>query len=143
MAQNEDCKYFIGNTPTRGRINNILSHLTVISFFRDKIGLSKVIDSFNRTGVAPLPTKKIPDACGDLVALRNLGREKLEKELEESLEKREALELRLERAKELYAECEVGLRNKTKSVERELRVAQNLYDKITEKIQKIRENLMD
>ena len=71
LAQNEDCKYHYlqGNhwNITTGRINNCLSHLTVISHIRGKIGISKLIDSFQRTGVAPLPQSRFNEACGDLV----------------------------------------------------------------------------
>lgn len=75
LAQNEDNKYYYlkglsqeqilqkGN----GRINNCLSHLTVISHIRGFIGISKLIDSFQRTGVAPLPQSRLNEACGDLV----------------------------------------------------------------------------
>ena len=71
LAQNEDCKYHYlqGNkwNITMGRINNCLSHLTVISHIRGKIGISKLIDSFQRSGVAPLPQSRFDEACGDLV----------------------------------------------------------------------------
>lgn len=71
LAQNEDCKYHYlqGDSwnETAGRINNCLSHLTVISHIRGAIGISKLIDSFQRTGVAPLPQSRFGEACGDLV----------------------------------------------------------------------------
>ena len=71
LAQNEDCKYSYlqGNcwNILTGRINNCLSHLTVISHIREHIGISKLIDSFQRTGVAPLPQGRLWEACGDLV----------------------------------------------------------------------------
>lgn len=75
LAQNEDNKYYFlkGNSQEQvlkggnGRINNCLSHLTVISHIRDYIGISKLIDSFQRTGVAPLPQSRLYEACGDLV----------------------------------------------------------------------------
>lgn len=74
LAQNEDCKYHYiqGDrwTITAGRINNCLSHLTVISHIRGKIGISKLIDSFQRTGVAPLPQSRFEEACGELVERR-------------------------------------------------------------------------
>lgn len=71
LAQNEDCKYSYlqggrWNIST-GRINNCLSHLTVISHIREHIGISKLIDSFQRSGVAPLPQGRLWEACGDLV----------------------------------------------------------------------------
>lgn len=74
LAQNEDCKYHYlkgasWDTKT-GRINNCLSHLTVISHIRGYIGISKLIDSFQRTGVAPLPVSRFSEACGDLVTVR-------------------------------------------------------------------------
>ncbi len=73
LAQNEDCKYYFRKgenwklSDGAGRINNCLSHLTVISHIRGKIGISKLIDSFQRTGVAPLPQSRLSEACGDLV----------------------------------------------------------------------------
>ena len=75
LAQNEDNKYYYlkGSSKEQilkngnGRINNCLSHLTVISHVRDHIGISKLIDSFQRTGVAPLPQSRLYEACGDLV----------------------------------------------------------------------------
>lgn len=74
LAQNEDCKYHYIQTLSKkkwdisiGRINNCLSHLTVISHIRGYIGISKLIDSFQRTGVAPLPQKRFSEACGSLV----------------------------------------------------------------------------
>ena len=71
LAQNEDCKYSYlkGNRwdVKTGRINNCLSHLTVISHIRGYIGISKLIDSFQRTGVAPLPQGRLWEACGELV----------------------------------------------------------------------------
>jgi len=41
--------------------------LTVISHIRGYIGISKLIDSFQRTGVAPLPQSRLYEACGDLI----------------------------------------------------------------------------
>lgn len=71
LAQNEDCKYrYLKGERwdiTAGRIHNCLSHLTVISHIRGYIGISKLIDSFQRTGVAPLPQSRFGEACGDLV----------------------------------------------------------------------------
>ena len=71
LAQNEDCKYsYLQGDKwniTTGRINNCLSHLTVISHIRGNIGISKLIDSFQRTGVAPLPQSRLYEACGKLV----------------------------------------------------------------------------
>ena len=75
LAQNEDCKYHYLNghnwNYTTGRINNCLSHLTVISHIRGKIGISKLIDSFQRTGVAPLPQSRFEEACNTLVIRSN------------------------------------------------------------------------
>lgn len=74
LAQNEDCKYSYLKGETwniiTGRINNCLSHLTVISHIRGRIGISKLIDSFQRTGVAPLPQHRFDEACGNLVKRR-------------------------------------------------------------------------
>ena len=78
LAQNEDNKYYFLKGQSKeqilqkgnGRINNCLSHLTVISHIRGCIGISKLIDSFQRTGVAPLPQSRLAEACGDLVIRR-------------------------------------------------------------------------
>lgn len=75
LAQNEDNKYYLRSGKKKeqvlqkgnGRINNCLSHLTVISHIRDYIGISKLIDSFQRLGVAPLPQSRLFEACGDLI----------------------------------------------------------------------------
>ena len=75
LAQNEDNKYYLRSNKKKefvlqkgnGRINNCLSHLTVISHIRGFIGISKLIDSFQRLGVAPLPQSRLSEACGDLV----------------------------------------------------------------------------
>lgn len=71
LAQNEDCKYsYLSDgrwNVTAGRINNCLSHLTVISYIRKHISISKLIDSFQRTGVAPLPQERFAEACGELI----------------------------------------------------------------------------
>lgn len=71
LAQNEDCKYHYLQGDrwniTAGRINNCLSHLTIISHIRGYIGISKLVDSFQRTGVAPLPQRRFSEACGELV----------------------------------------------------------------------------
>lgn len=76
LAQNEDCKYHHLQGKqwniTAGRINNCLSHLTVISHIRGKIGISKLVDSFQRTGVAPLPQSRFDEACGKLVVRKKL-----------------------------------------------------------------------
>lgn len=74
LAQNEDNKYYLRSNKSdeqilqkgNGRINNCLSHLTVISHIRGKIGISKLISSFRR-GVAPLSQSRFSEACGDLV----------------------------------------------------------------------------
>lgn len=71
LAQNEDCKYnYLQGAQwqlTTGRINNCLSHLTIISHLKGCIGISKLIDSFQRTGVAPLPQSRFSEVCGGLV----------------------------------------------------------------------------
>ncbi len=71
LAQNEDCKYsYLKGEQwqlTTGRINNCLSHLTIISHLKGHIGISKLIDSFQRMGVAPLPQGRFNEACGNLV----------------------------------------------------------------------------
>ncbi len=71
LAQNEDCKYHHLRGASwdvkTGRINNCLSHLTILSHIRGNIGVSKLIDSFQRTGVAPLPRRRLSEACGSLV----------------------------------------------------------------------------
>lgn len=71
LTQNLGCKCSYLNVDRwnvkTGRINNCLSHLTVISHNRGHIGISKLIDSFQRTGVAPLPQNRLWEACSDLV----------------------------------------------------------------------------
>lgn len=70
LAQNEDCKYSClkgeGWNVKTGRINNCLTHLTLISHLREKMPISELIARF-RSGVAPLPQKNLGDACGELV----------------------------------------------------------------------------
>lgn len=74
LAQNEDNKYYLRSNKSEeqilqkgnGRINNCLSHLTVISHIRGNIGISKLISSFRR-GVAPLSQSRFVEACGKLV----------------------------------------------------------------------------
>lgn len=77
LAQNEDCKYtykarIAGETPNikTGRINTCLSHLSIIAHIRGKMGISELINMFQRgRGVAPLQNKKISDACGNMVII--------------------------------------------------------------------------
>ena len=68
LVQNEDCKYHYRNTvdlqkdwnPKNGRINTILSHLSVIQYLQKKISFSEITMRFQRgMGVAPIPTKDI------------------------------------------------------------------------------------
>ena len=75
--------------------------------------------------------------------LRDMRKEKLRQELEEAIQKRVAVEQRLIKAKENYDECEAGLRKLTKGIIKELTVAQNQFNKITENINKIREKCFD
>ena len=71
LAQNEDCKYsYLKGRQwdfKSGRINNCLSHLTVIAHMQGHMGISELIDRFQRTGVAPLAQNKFNEVCGDLV----------------------------------------------------------------------------
>lgn len=71
LAQNEDCKYSYLKGEKwdykTGRINNCLSHLTIIAHMKGRMGISELIDRFQRTGVAPLPQSKFCSVCGDLV----------------------------------------------------------------------------
>lgn len=79
LAQNEDCKYTYKASRNNkvpdiktGRINTCLSHLSIIAHIRGKMGISELINMFQRgRGVAPLPFKKFPDACGKLVIINN------------------------------------------------------------------------
>ena len=70
LVQNEDCKYSYlkGNdwNKKQGRINTCLTHLTLVSYIRGKISISKLIKGF-RNGVAPITQKNLPNACGDMV----------------------------------------------------------------------------
>lgn len=71
LAQNEDCKYYYLKgpdwRPQYGRINNCLSHLTIIAHLRGKMGISELLDTFQRHGVGPLKQNRLGDACGNLV----------------------------------------------------------------------------
>ena len=72
LAQNEDCKYkYLKGDKWNikmGRINNCLSHLTVISYIRKCSSISNLISRFKR-GVGPLPQSRFHEACGELVCI--------------------------------------------------------------------------
>lgn len=71
LAQNEDCKYHYLKGESwdikNGRINNCLSHLSIIAHCRGYIGISKLLDMFQRTGVGPLPQRDFSFACENLI----------------------------------------------------------------------------
>lgn len=71
LAQNEDCKYsYLKGRQwdfKSGRINNCLSHLTVIAHMQGHMGISELINKFQHGGVAPLAQNKFNEVCGDLV----------------------------------------------------------------------------
>ena len=71
LAQNEDCKYSYLKGQQwdfkSGRINNCLSHLTVIAHMQGHMGISELINKFQHGGVAPLAQNKFNEVCGDLV----------------------------------------------------------------------------
>lgn len=79
LAQNEDCKYFYraekenGSTwdGKVGRMNTLLTHMTVIAFMEDKIKFTDIMMRFQRgKGVAPLPANMFEDITGGAVEKR-------------------------------------------------------------------------
>ncbi len=75
LLQNEDCKYSQAvdksgrRKTTSGRINTALTHLEILAYLNDGIGLSDLLSSFtNSRGIAPLSQSKFGLACGDLVS---------------------------------------------------------------------------
>lgn len=77
LAWNEDCKYYyrgvvedgkdwMGRT---GRVNNILSHVTIIGFLMEEVKLSRIAGKFasGAPGVAPATSDEIARITGGLV----------------------------------------------------------------------------
>lgn len=74
LAQNEDCKYHYRKQSEWdykvGRVNNCLSHLSIIAHVKGKIGISELLNRFqNGRGVGPIKIKEIKDVCDNLVEL--------------------------------------------------------------------------
>lgn len=76
LAWNEDCKYFYRNVNFKqnewlkdtGRVNTLLSHISVIGFLLNKIKLSELIIDFVRhRGTAPAKNTLIFDICSDFI----------------------------------------------------------------------------
>lgn len=76
LAWNEDCKYYYRNLHKKegewlkgvGRVNNLLSHISIIGFLLGKIKLSEMIMQFIRSrGVAPATKRLIKDICDEFL----------------------------------------------------------------------------
>lgn len=77
LVQNEDCKYYYRNQTEEigkewnmknGRINTILSHLSVIEYLQKKLTFSQITMRFQRgMGVAPMPIKEIVSVTNGII----------------------------------------------------------------------------
>jgi len=76
LAWNEDCKYYYRNHHEKdgkwlqeiGRVNNLLSHISIIGFLLGKIKLSEMIMQFSRgQGVGPATKRLINDICDEFL----------------------------------------------------------------------------
>lgn len=71
LCQNEDCKYSSRKGARwdlkSGRVNTCLTYLTIIAYLKGVYPFSQLISNLSRSGVAPLPQKKIPEICDGLV----------------------------------------------------------------------------
>ena len=77
LVQNEDCKYYYRNkteTPDKpwnsknGRLNTMLSHLSVIEYLQGKISFSAITMRFQRgMGVAPISIKEVEDVTNGII----------------------------------------------------------------------------
>lgn len=76
LAWNEDCKYYYRNHHEKdgkwlqgiGRVNNLLSHISIIGFLLGKIKLSEMIMQFSRgQGVGPATKRLIKDICDEFL----------------------------------------------------------------------------
>ena len=83
LVQNEDCKYYYRNkteTPDKpwnsknGRLNTILSHLSVIEYLQGKISFSEITMRFQRgMGVAPISIKEVEDVTNGIIKKKTGG----------------------------------------------------------------------
>ena len=77
LVQNEDCKYYYRNktetpdkpwNPKNGRLNTILSHLSVIEYLQGRISFSEITMRFQRgMGVAPISIKEVEDVTNGII----------------------------------------------------------------------------
>ena len=77
LVQNEDCKYYYRHqteTPNEvwnssvGRLNTMLSHLSVIEYLQNRLTFSEITMRFQRgNGVAPMPLKEIELVTNGLI----------------------------------------------------------------------------
>ncbi len=77
LVQNEDCKYYYRNqteengkpwNSSNGRLNTILSHLSVIEYLQGKLTFSEITMRFQRgMGVAPMPIKEIESVTNGII----------------------------------------------------------------------------
>ena len=77
LVQNEDCKYYYRNqteengkpwNSNNGRLNTILSHLSVIEYLQGKLTFSEITMRFQRgMGVAPMPIKEIESVTNGII----------------------------------------------------------------------------
>ena len=76
LAWNEDCKYYYRNHHEKdgkwlqgtGRVNNLLSHITIIGFLLKKVKLSEMVMKFCRgLGVGPATRNQVKDICKEFL----------------------------------------------------------------------------
>jgi len=76
LAWNEDCKYYYRNQFEKnsgwlkgiGKVNNLLSHISIIGFLIGKIKLSEMVMQFTRgQGVGPATNKQIKEICEEFL----------------------------------------------------------------------------
>ena len=76
LVQNEDCKYFYRDIHVKqkdwnfktGRINTLLSHISVIEFLQGGITFSEIMMRFQRgMGVAPCPLKNLDSITNGII----------------------------------------------------------------------------
>jgi hypothetical protein len=79
LVQNEDCKYYYRDTVDKGkdwnfktgRINTLLSHISVIEYLQGSITFSEIMMRFQRgMGVAPLPFKNLDAITGGIITTK-------------------------------------------------------------------------
>lgn len=77
LVQNEDCKYWFKKTrggkekwPGKpiGRINTMLTHLSIIEYLNKEVSFSEIMNRFSRgKGVAPLPLNRLESVTKGLI----------------------------------------------------------------------------